>query len=87
MSTLTINIQEAQNQWQRLLSLALGGAEIIFTQDDKPVARLAPVAEEETVPTSTKKRVSGLHRGQIWVSDDFDDPWVLEPEAKAKTDL
>ncbi len=72
MSTLTINIQEAQNKFQYLLSLALGGAEVIFTQDDKPVVRLTPVIEKEP-PAPSKKRVFGLHRGQIWVSDDFDD--------------
>ncbi len=86
MSALTINIQEAGNQWQRLLALALGGAEIIFTLDGKPVVKLIPVTQEEPVSVSPKKRVSGLHRGQIWVSDDFDDPWVLEPEAKTKTE-
>lgn len=37
MSALTINIQEAQNQSQYLLSLALNGAEVIFIRDDKPV--------------------------------------------------
>jgi antitoxin (DNA-binding transcriptional repressor) of toxin-antitoxin stability system len=73
MSTLTINIQEAQSQLQRLLSLALNGAEVVFTQDDKPVAKLIPVAQEDAVSASPKKRVFGLHRGQIWVSDDFDD--------------
>jgi antitoxin (DNA-binding transcriptional repressor) of toxin-antitoxin stability system len=73
MSTLTINIQEAQNQLQYLLSLALGGAEVIFTRDDKPVVKLVPVIQEEPVSASPKKRVFGLHRGQIWVSDDFDD--------------
>jgi antitoxin (DNA-binding transcriptional repressor) of toxin-antitoxin stability system len=73
MSTLTINIQEAQNQLQYLLSLALGGAEVIFTRDDKPVVKLVPVAQEEPVSVLPKKRVFGLHRGQIWVSDDFDD--------------
>jgi len=75
MSTLTINIQEAQNQLQYLLSLALNGAEVIFTRDDKPVARLTPVAEPESVTEAPrKKRIAGLNRGQIWVSDDFDDP-------------
>jgi antitoxin (DNA-binding transcriptional repressor) of toxin-antitoxin stability system len=74
MSTLTINIQEAQNQLHHLLSLALGGAEVIFTKDDKPVVRLMPVVQEEAAQISPKKRVFGLHRGQIWVSDDFDDP-------------
>ncbi len=75
MSTLTINIQEAQSQLQYLLSLALGGAEVVFTQDDKPVLRLAPVAEPEpAIEAPKKKRIAGLNRGQIWVSDDFDDP-------------
>ena len=76
MSTLTINIQEAQNQLQYLLSLALGGAEVIFTKDDKPVVRLIPIAQAEPAIEAPpkKKRIAGLNRGQIWVSDDFDDP-------------
>jgi predicted HTH domain antitoxin len=35
---------------------------------------LSPVVPEKEIPVSSKKRVLGMHRGQIWVSDDFDDP-------------
>lgn len=55
MSALTINIQEAENQLQYLLSLALDDAEIIFTQDDKPVAKLVPVAKPEPATEATQK--------------------------------
>jgi len=88
MSTLTINIQEAQNQLQYLLSLALGGAEVIFTQDERPVVRMVPVlAPESQTEAPRKKRIAGLNRGEIWVSEDFDDPlpdefWFGEDETK-----
>jgi hypothetical protein len=44
MNTLTIkNIQEAWNRPQEL-SLTLNEAGVVFRRDDKPVARLAPIA-------------------------------------------
>ena len=69
MTTKTIDIHEGQAQFMELLSLVLQGTEIVFAQDDTPLARLIPI-----VAPSTKPRIAGLHRGTIWTSDDFDEP-------------
>jgi prevent-host-death family protein len=68
--TRTVNIDEAKDQLQDLLALALDGNEVIITEGGKPLARLVPV----TVAQSNKKRVAGLNRGAIWTSEDFDEP-------------
>lgn len=65
--TQTVNVDEAKNQLHDLLALALAGNEIIITKDGKPLARLVPVAPQ------AKARVAGLNRGEIWVSEDFDE--------------
>ncbi len=69
MATKTIDIREAQTQLNELLSLALQGTEIIFAKDNTPLARLIPVSG-----TASQSRIAGLHKGAIWISDDFDDP-------------
>ncbi|MDT4896027.1 MAG: hypothetical protein QOH25_1104 [Acidobacteriota bacterium] len=65
--TQTVNVEEAKNQLHDLLALALAGNEIIITKDGQPLARLVPVTSRG------KKRVAGLNRGALWVSDDFDE--------------
>ncbi len=75
MLTKTIDVQEAQADFQKLLSSVASGHEIILTQDNTPVARLVPVAPAPTV------RVAGLHAGATWISEDFsealpDDFWM-----------
>jgi prevent-host-death family protein len=66
--TRTVSIDEAKDQLQDLLALALEGNEVVITNEGKPLARLVPVA------TSQKKRIAGLNRGQIHTSEDFDEP-------------
>lgn len=67
--TKTVDINEAQTQLSQLLALAQQGHEIIIAQDDKPMAKLTPCEAAHA-----GKRTPGLTRGEIWVSDDFDDP-------------
>jgi len=75
MSTLTFSVEDAQSQLRDLLAMALKGGEVIIAEDEKPMVRLVPVeAIESEFVSSEKKRIFGLHRGQIWVSEDFDDP-------------
>jgi len=66
--TKTVDVRDAQAQLPELLTLALEGNEVIISEGDKPVARLVPVT------TSKHKRVAGLNRGAIWMSEDFDEP-------------
>jgi antitoxin (DNA-binding transcriptional repressor) of toxin-antitoxin stability system len=46
----------------------LEGNEVIIADDDKPLARLVPISE------SKQLRIPGLNRGEIWTSEDFDEP-------------
>ncbi len=66
--TKTIDVADVQNDLAGILSLLAEGAEIILTSNDKPLARLIPIASSET------QRVAGLHEGTIWTSDDFAEP-------------
>ena len=68
-TTQTVNIKDAQTRLAELLTLAQAGNEIIIADNGQPLARLVPVAEP-----SRKRRIADLDHGQIWMSDDFDDP-------------
>jgi antitoxin (DNA-binding transcriptional repressor) of toxin-antitoxin stability system len=73
----TIDIRELTSRLSEWLSLVAQGKEITIVQDEKPVARLVPPDETLT------ERIPGLHKGEIWISEDFDEPlpelfWVGE---------
>ncbi|HKQ08233.1 MAG TPA: toxin-antitoxin (TA) system antitoxin [Blastocatellia bacterium] len=68
MSSKTVDIHDEKATLSELVSLALEGNEIILTEDDRPLARLIPISE------SKQFRTPGLNRGEIWTSEDFDDP-------------
>jgi prevent-host-death family protein len=73
--THTISIEEAQQQFAALLAMASQGAEVVITQSEKPVVRLIQAVEAlPLAQVEPQKRIAGLHRGAIWVSDDFDEP-------------
>jgi antitoxin (DNA-binding transcriptional repressor) of toxin-antitoxin stability system len=66
--TKTVDVEEAKERLPELVSLALEGNEVIISEGDKPVVRLVPFSE------NVQRRVADLNKGEIWVSDDFDDP-------------
>jgi prevent-host-death family protein len=68
MTTKTVDIHEAQTRFTELLSSVTGGTEVIFTQNNLPVARLTPLN------VAAMQRVPGLHHGAIWISPDFNAP-------------
>lgn len=63
----TVNIHEAKTHFSKLLARVSAGEEIIIAKAGKPVARLGPIE-----PKATKRRVPGIDKGKIWMSDDFD---------------
>ncbi len=63
----TANIHYAKTHLSALLAKIAIGEEIIIAKSEKPLPKLSPLE-----PTS-KKRVPGLDRGLIKVSDDFDE--------------
>jgi len=68
MSSKTIDLHDTQTPLSELVSLALEGNEVIIAEDNIPIARLVPILE------SKPPRIPGLNRGDIWTSDDFDEP-------------
>ena len=68
MPTETIDVQEAQADFTKLLALVLEGTEVILVQGDTLLARMVPIA------LTSRPRVAGIHEGAIWTSDDFDEP-------------
>jgi prevent-host-death family protein len=68
MLTKTINIQEAQTNLREWVKRALEGDEVIIVEADKPLVRLVPITRID------QPRVAGLNQGEIWASDDFDQP-------------
>ena len=68
MSSKTVDIHDTETSLSELVSLALQGNEVIIAEDDKPLARLIPISEPK------KLRTPGLNRGEIWTSEDFDEP-------------
>jgi prevent-host-death family protein len=62
------NIAEAKARLSELVERALAGDEVILARDNRPLARLVPLGHGE------QPRKPGSARGQIWISDDFDDP-------------
>jgi antitoxin (DNA-binding transcriptional repressor) of toxin-antitoxin stability system len=70
MTLLQITVEKSTLTLERLLALVQGGAEVVITQDQTPVARITPV---EAPPAPIKERIFGAHPG-AWMNDDFDDP-------------
>ena len=60
-----LDITQAKADISKVLDLAIGGEEIVITQDDKPVAKISPIQRP-------LKR--GSAKGKVWMSDDFDEP-------------
>ncbi len=69
MST-TLSTAEAQGKLSQLLELAQAGHEVIIQDPKNGKTRLVPVA----APPVSGPRTFGLHRGEVWMSDDFNAP-------------
>jgi prevent-host-death family protein len=69
---IEVNIHEAKTHLSRLLAQVEAGEEIIIARNGEPVAKLVAVSKP------SRKRVLGADRGEVFISDDFDDP--VDPE-------
>jgi prevent-host-death family protein len=61
------NIAEAKSRLSELVQRAMVGEEVIIAKDNKPVAKLIPLA------IAGKARKPGSAKGQIWIAPDFDE--------------
>jgi antitoxin (DNA-binding transcriptional repressor) of toxin-antitoxin stability system len=66
MTTMTVTIQDMQQRLPELLSQVSNGKTIIIEKNKKPLARLVAIENK------SMKRIAGMNRGEIRVSDDFD---------------
>ena len=62
----SISIAEAVQKLPDLIDAALRGEEVVITKDDLSMVKLIPAA-------SVKNRQPGSAKGQVWMSDDFDE--------------
>lgn len=62
-----VNIHEAKTNLSKLIEKTSKGEEIIIAKAGKPVAKLSFYKEK------LKPRKSGLLKGKIWMSEDFND--------------
>ena len=71
----TVNVHEAKTHLSRLLERVERGEEIVIARAGKPIAKLVAI---EPAP---RRRPMGLYKGQIRMSDDFDEPlpWLIFP--------
>ena len=65
----TVNVHEAKTHLSRLLERVERGQEIVIARAGKPVAKLVPLEQGKRT-----RGLRGKYKGQIWMSDDFDDP-------------
>jgi prevent-host-death family protein len=64
----SVHVYEAKTHLSQLLDRAAAGEEIVIARAGRPVARLVALAEP-----SPRPRVPGEWRGQVTISDDFDE--------------
>ncbi len=66
---MTVTIQEAQAQLTDLIHRLRDGDEVVITENDQPVAKLA-----RTEPKIEWPCKAGSAKGKIWMAPDFDAP-------------
>jgi antitoxin (DNA-binding transcriptional repressor) of toxin-antitoxin stability system len=66
---VTVTIREAQAQLVDLIHRLNVGDEVVVTEDDQPVARLARTDANKQWPGK-----AGSAKGKIWMAPDFDAP-------------
>ena len=65
----TITVKEAAEKLSDLIDAAMRGEEIVITKGDRSVVKLMP-----TQPIKRYPAKAGTAKGQVWMSDDFDEP-------------
>ena len=64
----TVTVTEAKTQLSSLIERVTDGEEIVIRRGQLPVAKIVAYTAEQ------KRRKPGALRGQIWMSDDFNEP-------------
>lgn len=64
----TIDVQEMETHFRAILSEVASGTEVVLEENHKPIARVLPAN------AVTGERIPGLHRGPMFIGEDFDFP-------------
>ncbi len=67
----TVTLAEARDHLAELLAEAARGGEVVIEGEDGSVFKLVP---SEPSPKKKRRGLIGSAKGQIWMSDDFDEP-------------
>ena len=70
---IEVGVSEAKTNLSRLLVKAMAGEEVIIKRSGRPMVRLTPV-KSAPVKSAPFRRKFGTAKGQVFISDDFDDP-------------
>lgn len=70
----SIELRQAQAHLAELVHEVAGGKEVVLTEDGEPVARIIPISRAKPGPCEF-----GSARGQISMSEDFDEPLKAPP--------
>jgi prevent-host-death family protein len=78
-TVVTVTIQEAQAKLSDLIHQLAAGAEVVITENDRPVARLVPIPIIRQRPPRPRPPVTGVPKagslkGLLVVPDDFKEP-------------
>lgn len=69
MTTKTVSVKDAQARFLELLDLVSKGNRVVIQKDKKPLAEIVGLNFPQK-----RKRVAGLNRGKMRMSNDFDAP-------------
>jgi antitoxin (DNA-binding transcriptional repressor) of toxin-antitoxin stability system len=67
-------IDATSKQLQEILDAALRGEEVFVTQKTETGERVVQLFAFQIKPEVAKRKGFGSAKGQIWMSDDFDEP-------------
>lgn len=72
----TVTVEEAQAHLPELIAETQNGGEVLITQNDQPVAKLAapPLAEPINKGEHYRFALMGLLKGKMEIMPDFDEP-------------
>ena len=80
MPTFTFSVHEAKTQLSKILTMLNSDNEIIISRYGKPIARIAPYADQQM------KRQPGAWKGKVKIDESFFDP-LPEEELAAWNEL
>ena len=74
----TVMLEEAKERLETLLAKVADGEEVIITREDGSAYKIVPAPQPQ--PRAGKRGLVGSAKGEIWMSEDFDEPLEFTSE-------